>query len=188
MAASFVSGPIASFLASIQFVSWCACCPAKRLEFCWRVGGNSVSPVLRFKAFAAQPRLAIVTKTLALAANDLTHFGIVSWNESCRKMWLVFSVVEPEGKIAKNPRCCFFYFVLTDGLTDNFQLGLPEGFTSTVIFKHFSRSSYQSSLPMLRWEWLFLEEKWNPLHPLIVPASRCWKPCILPDSVRCVLC
>mmetsp|Transcript_60121 Transcript_60121/g.140522 ORF Transcript_60121/g.140522 Transcript_60121/m.140522 type:complete len:801 (+) Transcript_60121:27-2429(+) len=30
-----------------------------------------------FKAFAAQPRLAIVTKTLALAANDLTHFGIV---------------------------------------------------------------------------------------------------------------
>ena len=31
---------------------------------------------LRFKAFAAQPRLAIVTKTLALAANDLTHFGI----------------------------------------------------------------------------------------------------------------
>lgn len=34
--------------------------------------------VLRFKAFAAQPRLAIVTKTLALAANDLTHFGIVS--------------------------------------------------------------------------------------------------------------
>lgn len=33
---------------------------------------------LRFKAFAAQPRLAIVTKTLTLAANDLTHFGIVS--------------------------------------------------------------------------------------------------------------
>lgn len=111
MAASFVSGPIASFLASIQFVSWCACCPAKRLEFCWRVGGTA-SQQLRFKAFAAQPRLAIVTKTLALAANDLTHFGIVSWNESCRKMWLVFSVVEPEGKIAKNPRGCFFHFFL----------------------------------------------------------------------------
>eukprot|EP00438_Fugacium_kawagutii_P025878 Skav233688 [mRNA] locus=scaffold1927:198356:205088:- [translate_table: standard] len=33
--------------------------------------------VVRFKAFAAQPRLAIVTKTLTLVANDLTHFGIV---------------------------------------------------------------------------------------------------------------
>lgn len=161
--------------------------PCPRSQFLTSIA-QQASQQLRFKAFAAQPRLAIVTKTLALAANDLTHFGIVSWNESCRKMWLVFSVVEPEGKIAKNPRGCFFYFVLTDGLTDNFQLGLPEGFTSTVIFKHFSRSSYQSSLPMLRWEWHFLEEKWNPLHPLIVPASRCWKPCILPDSARCVLC
>ena len=162
--------------------------PGETLGILQRRVGGTASQQLRFKAFAAQPRLAIVTKTLALAANDLTHFGIVSWNESCRKMWLVFSVVEPEGKIAKNPRGCFFYFVLTDGLTDNFQLGLPEGFASTVIFKHFSRSSYQSSLPMLRWEWRFLEEKWNPLHPLIVPASRCWKPCILPDSARCMLC
>mmetsp|Transcript_51057 Transcript_51057/g.154577 ORF Transcript_51057/g.154577 Transcript_51057/m.154577 type:complete len:785 (-) Transcript_51057:252-2606(-) len=30
-----------------------------------------------FKAFAAQPRLAVVTRTLVLAFNDLAHFGIV---------------------------------------------------------------------------------------------------------------
>ncbi|CAJ1450924.1 unnamed protein product [Effrenium voratum] len=44
----------------------------------WLSGFYPVCIMLRlFKAFAAQPRLAIVTKTLALAANDLTHFGIV---------------------------------------------------------------------------------------------------------------
>ncbi|CAE7323345.1 pkd2 [Symbiodinium pilosum] len=44
----------------------------------WISGFYPVCIMMRlFKAFAAQPRLAIVTKTLALAANDLTHFGIV---------------------------------------------------------------------------------------------------------------
>ncbi|CAE7432190.1 pkd2 [Symbiodinium natans] len=44
----------------------------------WISGFYPVCIIMRlFKAFAAQPRLAIVTKTLALAANDLTHFGIV---------------------------------------------------------------------------------------------------------------
>lgn len=48
----------------------------------WISGFYPVCIMMRlFKAFAAQPRLAIVTKTLALAATDLTHFGIAACRE-----------------------------------------------------------------------------------------------------------
>lgn len=62
----------------------------------------------RFKAFAAQPRLAIVTKTLALAANDLTHFGIVTQLElfeCANPQMMCFGVEEHGGLNVQNHIC-----------------------------------------------------------------------------------